>query len=143
MQRTLYSGHLSVEGIIFSPNSNYPLELTSLQQTRPRNFTWSILEYFVSYKTFLVRNSYTFYFRQCYTVSFNFSSIFVIFFSQLNGISRSVKMKIRGDSQSVFISMADVFPSCKDVQSTIGQKQKHGYNHVDFCCTWSTVSSLQ
>ena len=38
------------------------------------------------YKTFLVRNLYKFYFRQCYTISFKFSLIFItLFCSQFNG----------------------------------------------------------
>ena len=96
------------------------------------------------YKTFLERNLYTFYFRQCFTVSFKFSLIFVILvFSQLNGIYRSIRMKISWDFQSIFISMVEAFPSYKDVQSTMGQGQKHGYNHRDFRCTWPTISFLQ
>ena len=36
------------------------------------------------YKTFLVRNLYTFYFRPGFTVSFKFSSIFILFLSLFN-----------------------------------------------------------
>ena len=66
------------------------------------------------YKTFLLRNLYTFYCRQCFTVSLKFSLILFYFFSQVNGIFRSIKIKIRRDFQSVFTSMVDTFPSCKD-----------------------------
>ena len=45
--------------------------------------------------------------------------------------------------QSVFISMVDVFSGCKDAQSAMGQGQKYGYNHGDFCCTWTTTCPLQ
>ena len=93
----------------------------------------------VQYKAFLPRNLYTFYFRQFFTVSFKFSSIFVILlFSQFNGLFRSMKMQglqIFRDYQSAFISVVDVFSSCKDVQSVKGQRQKYEYNYGDFCCT--------
>ena len=121
MQRRLYSGHLSIADVIFrsqfklSPRTNFFIVDT------PNNR---------SYKIFFVRNLYTFYFRQCFTDSFKFSSIFyILFFSQFNGLFRSIKMEILSDFQSVFISMVDAFPSCKDLQSTMGQGQKHGYKH--------------
>ena len=83
-----------------------------------------------SYKTF-VRSLFTFYFRQCFTVSFKFSSSLLFYFlSQFNNFFRFMKMKILGNFQSVFTSMVDTYPNCKDVQSAIGQGQKRGYyNH--------------
>ena len=51
-------------------------------------------------------------------------------------------MKIHWDFQFVFASMVDTFPSCKDVQSAMGQGYKQGYNHGDFCCTWPITSPL-
>ena len=82
-----------------------------------------------SYKTF-VRSLYTFYFRQCFTVSFKFSSSLLFhFFSQFNSFFRFIKMKILGNFQSVFTSMVDTYPNCKDVQSAIG----HTITEIFFC----------
>ena len=50
---------------------------------------------------------------------------------------------ICSDFQSVFISMVDMFSSCKDVQKAMGQGLKYRYNPGDFCCTWTTTSLLQ
>ena len=82
--------------------------------------------------------------RRCFTISFKFSSIFIIlFFNQFNGLFSSIKTEFCREFQPVFTSMVDMFPNCKDVQSAMGQRQRHEYNHGDFCCTWSTTSSLQ
>ena len=90
-----------------------PIELTSLQQT------CSIKGYIIH---FFVINLYTFSFIQCSTVLFKFFSILVFFFFCLfNGLFRSTKMKICWDFQSVFTSMVDASPSCKDVQNVMGQ----------------------
>ena len=59
--RTLYSGHFSIEDIVFRFQLTLP----------PRTDTSKI-------RHFLARNLYTFYFGQCFTVSCRFSSIFVI-----------------------------------------------------------------
>ena len=68
------------------------------------------------YKTFLIRNLHKFYFGQCFTISFKFSSIFIsLFWGEFNGLFRSIKMKNCRYFQSVFTSMIDVFSSCKDV----------------------------
>ena len=40
-------------------------------------------------------------------------------FSQLNGLFMPIKMKICWDVQSVFTSMVDAFPSCKDVHNAM------------------------
>ena len=85
-----------------------------------------------SYKIFPVRSLYKFYFRQCFTVLFKFSSIFpILFFRQFYGLFRSMKKKTHTDFKSVFTSTVDAFPNCKDVQSAIIQVQKHEYNHGD------------
>ena len=97
------------------------------------------------YKTFLIRNLYTFYFRQCFAASFKFLQSVILFFNFLASLMaffRSIKMKICRNSQSVFTSMVDWFPSCKDVQSAVVQGLKHKYNHGDLCCTWLTIFSL-
>ena len=45
----------------------------------------------MSYGTFLLRSLYTFYFRQCFTAPFRFSSIFVIlFYCQFNPLQPGV-----------------------------------------------------
>ena len=78
----------------------------------------------MQFETFLVRNLYTFYFRQCPTVSLKLSSIFVIlFFSHFNGLFRYIKMKTHRDFQSVFTSMVDAFSNCKVVQSAMGRNR--------------------
>ena len=70
------------------------------------------------YKTFFVRNLYTVYFKQCFTVLSKFSSIFfILVFSQINCFFRFTKIKMCRDFQSIFTSMVDAFPSCKDIQS--------------------------
>ena len=93
------------------------------------------------YKTFLVLHK--FYFRQCLTVLFRFSSIFISFLSQFNGLFRFIKMKIRSDLQSVFTSMVDAFASCKRCPKCNGAGYKHGYNYGDFCSTCLPNCSLQ
>ena len=76
MQRTLYSGHLSQPTTFLGPNSHYLCRADTLNNRQ--------------YKTFLVRNLYVFYFRQCFAALFKFSSIFVIlFFSKINALFRS------------------------------------------------------
>ena len=90
-----------------------------------------------------IRNIYAFYFKHCLTVSFRFSSIFVISSCQFKDLFWSIKMKNCWDLQSAFTSMADAFCSCKYVQSAREQGQKHRYNHGDFCCTAPTISFLQ
>ena len=133
MQRTLYSGHLSIVDIIFRS-----------QLTLPPRIYLSIAD---TSNIRVLRNLYTFYFGQCFIVSFKLSSIFVILlFSQFDGLFRSIKiqeLEICRDFQPVFISVVDVFSSCKDVQSAMGQGQKYRYNHGDCCCTWTTTSPLR
>ena len=85
MQRALYSGYLSIANIIFRSQFTLPpstdISITDKFDSRP-------------YKTFFVRNLYTFYFKQ-YLVSFKlFSIVVILFFSQSNGIFRYIKMKI-------------------------------------------------
>ena len=46
-------------------------------------------------------------------------------------VFRSIKIRILRDFQPVFTFMVDAFPVCKDVQSAVGQGEKHGYNHGD------------
>ena len=76
----LYSGHISRVDIIFMFQFTLPprtdLFIADTPNSRP-------------YKTLLVKNMHTFYFGQCFAVSFRFSSILVIlFFSQFNGFFR-------------------------------------------------------
>ena len=68
------------------------------------------------YKTFLVRNLYTFYFRQCFKISFKFILFkiilyysFNLYFSQFNGLFRMIKIKICRYFKFVFISLVDAF----------------------------------
>ena len=58
-----------------------------------------------------------------YTVSFKFSSIFVISFSnRFNGHFMSIKIKIRRNFKSVLTSMVEAIHGCKDIQSAAGQR---------------------
>ena len=124
MQRTLNSGHLSIVDIIFRSQFTSPprndLSLADTSNNGP-------------HKIFLARNLFSFYFRQCFIVLFKFSSIFVILlFSQFNSLFSSIKKKIRWDFQSVFTAMVDVYPSCKDFQCAMRQRQIYGHNQGDF-----------
>ena len=121
MQRTLYSKHFCIVGIIF--RSQFTLfPRTDLSVTGTPD-SWP-------YKTFLIRNLYTFCFRQC----FKLSSINVtLIFSQFNGFFRHINIKIFRDFQSVYTSMVDTFPRYKDVQKALVHGQKHGCNHGYFC----------
>ena len=74
----------------------------------------------VLFKSFLIRNLYTFYFRQCFAVLFKFSSIFVILFFSLLKTQVYKNENARREFQSVFTSLIDTFPNCKNVQSAIG-----------------------
>ena len=95
-----------------------PLKLTPL--TRP----------ITSCQTFLVRNLYTYYFKQSFKVSLKFFPvIFILFFSQFNDIFRFAKRNIHRDFQSIFTSFVNTFHVCKCVQSATEQAQKHGYYH--------------
>ena len=129
MQRTFYNGHLYIEGIIF----RYQFILTPIIADTPNNWP---------YKIFLLRNFYTCYFTQCFTILFKFPSICKENL-RLYGLFRSIEIKIHKNFLSVINSMVDVFLSRKDVKSAMGQRQKHGNNHGDFCSTWPTTSSLQ
>ena len=122
MQQTLYRVHLSIVDVIFRSQFTLPLKLTPLQRTHP----------ITSRQIFLVRNLYTYYFKQSFIVSLKFFSIiFILFFSQFNDIFRLAKRNIRRDFQSVFTSVVDTFHICKYVQSATEQAQKHGYYHGD------------
>ena len=134
MQRTLYSVRLSIADIIFRSQLTLPSTTDPSIAHAPNNMPC---------KTFLERKLYKFHSGQCFTISFNFSSIFIILFlSQFNGLFRSIKMKNCGYFQSVFNCMIDVFSSYKDVNAQ-WYKVRDGYNYGDFCSTWTTTSSLQ
>lgn len=64
-------------------------------------------------------------------------------FSKFNGLFWSLKMKIRRDFQPVFTTMVDAFPYWKNIQSDMGQGQKHCRSHGNSSCTWATTTSLQ
>ena len=160
---SLYNGHFSQEGMKWHNSYSKPLWQTLVTNTLctghfiadiifRSNFTLlSRTDHSIeekpnnrSYEVFLVRRLYKFNFGQCFTISFKFSSIFVILsWDEFNGPFRSIKMRNCKDFQSVFTSMIDVFSSCKDVQCAMGSGWKYGYNHGDFCCTWTTTSSLK
>ena len=128
MWRTLYSGQLSIERIIFrSQFTLLPRIDVSIAET-PNNR---------SYKTFIVRNLYTFYIRQCFPVSFKFSLIIMLYFSQFNGIF-------------VLTSMVDAFPSVakmskaqldRDINMDIIMEISVVYDHLFFIVRISTNCS--
>ena len=96
-----------------STNTYHPLEMISLQRTRPitehiKNFLLDCCIHFT------LDNFYSFIFLR--SLSF--------FFNQFNGAVSSIKNQISKDFQSLFVSMIDAFLSCKDIQSFIGQGQK-------------------
>ena len=95
-----YSGHISIGDIILGPNSHYPLELISLQLTCPITFH---IRHFLEeiWIHFTLENALKFH---------------LIFQSV-----RSIKIKIYSHFQSVFTSMVDRFPNCKDVQNALRQ----------------------
>ena len=97
---TIYSGHISIGDIILGPNSHYPLELMSLQLTCPITFH---IRHFLEeiWIHFTLENALKF--------RLSFYSV------------RSIKIKIYSHFQSVFTSMADTFPNCKDVQNALWQ----------------------
>ena len=93
------------------------------------------------YKTFLVLHK--FYFRQCLTVLFRFSSIFISFLSQFNGLFKFIKWKFVVISSLHSPPWLTRLPVAKDAQSAMGQGLKHGYNYGDFCSTCLPNCSLQ
>ena len=135
MQRTLYSEHLSIVDIIFRsqltlhPRTDLSIAGTSnirhvLQEICIRFTLGNVLQFSLSF----------------------LRSLLFYFFNQFNGLFSSMKMQrlyICRNFQSVLISMVDVFSGCKDAQSEMWQGQNYGYNHGDFCCTWTTTSPPQ
>ena len=72
-----------------------------------------------------------FYSTQCctFSLSLSFSSIFFFFLSKFMAFSgQGHKKRISWNFQSVSTSTIDVFPSYRDVQSSMGQGQEHEYN---------------
>ena len=135
MQQTLYSGHPSIVDIIFGSQLNLPsrTDLSIADTSNIRHFLQEICIHFTLDNVLQFRLSFL-------------QSLLFYFFSQFNGLFSSMKMQelyICRNFQSVFISVVDVFSGCKDAQSAMGQGQKYGYNHGDFCCTWTTTSPLQ
>ena len=109
MWRTLYSGHLSIADIIFRSEFTLPPRTDLPIANTPNN------------RPYIRHSLYVFCLRQCFTVSFKFSSIFIIlFFSKINVLFRFTKIKLRRDFRSVLAFMVDAFPNCKNVQSTTG-----------------------
>ena len=116
MQRTLYSGHLSVADIIlisrliFTPRSDLPIADTSKNESKKN-----------SYKKFLY-----ILFQTVFYIFFKFLFYFVYFiFESGYGLFRAIKIKISWNLQFVSTSMIDPFPSYK---VTMGQGQEHKYN---------------
>ena len=133
MQRTLYSGHLSTVDIIFRSQLTLAPRTDLSIADNIRHFLQEICIHFTLDNVLEFRLSVL-------------RSLLFYFFSQFNGLFSSMKMQelyICRNFQSVFISVVDVFSGCKDAQSAMGQGQKYGYNHGDFCCTWATASPLQ
>ena len=135
MQRTLYSGHLSIVDITFRLQLTLPprTDLSIADTSNIRHFLQEICIHFTLDNVLQFRLSFL-------------RSFLFYFFSQFSDLFIPIKMQglqICRKSQSVFISMVDVFFGCKDTQSSVGQGQKYGCNHGDFCCTWTRPSPLQ
>ena len=113
MRRILYSGHVSIAKVIYRSQFTLPpridLSIADKPNSRP-------------YKTFLIRNLYRFYFRQCATVLLSFlRSLLFYFLASLMAFFGSLKIKICKDFHAILNSMVNTFPSCKDVLSTMGR----------------------
>ena len=126
---SLYNGHFFQEGMKWHNSYNKPLWQTLVTNTlctghfiadiilRSQLTLLSRTDHSIEekpnnrpYKVFLVRRLYKFNFGQCFTISFKFSSIFVILsWDEFNGPFRSIKMRNCKDFQSAFTSMIDVF----------------------------------
>ena len=107
MQWVFYSGYLSTVDIVFRFQLTIP-PITELSIAETPNNR--------SCKTFLVRNFYTFYFRQSFTAQLKFPSMFVsLFLWQFDGLFRFTKMKFIRDFLYAFKFMVDAFPRGKDV----------------------------
>ena len=119
MQRTHYSGHLSVADIIvrsrlrFPPRNDLPMANTSKTESQKN-----------SCKKFLY-----ILFQTVFYIFFKYFFYFVYFiFEPVYGLFRAKKIKISWNFQSLSTSTIDAFPNYKDVQSTMGQGQEHKYN---------------
>ena len=135
MQRTLYSRHLYIVGIILRSQRTSPsrTDLSIAVSSNIRYFLQEICIHFTQDNVLQSRLSFL-------------QFLLFYFFSQFNDLFSSMEMQelqICRNFQSVFISVIDVFSGCKDAQSAMGQGQKYGYNHGDFCCTQTTTSPLQ
>ena len=108
--KSLRSGHFIADIIFKYQYISPPRNDLSIADT-PNNRT---------YKKFLIRLLYTFYFRQFLQFHLIFlRSLSFYFLTSLMALS--IKNQISRDFQSVFASMIDAFLSCKDIQSVIGQ----------------------
>ena len=134
MYRTLYSGDLSIVDIIFSS------QLTSLPRT-----DLSIAD---TANIRLLLQEICIHFTLGNVLQFRLSFLRYLLFYLLaslmafSGLSKCRNCKFVGISRS-YSSLFHVNCSCKDIYSAMGQRQKYGYNHGDFCCTWTTTSPLQ
>ena len=119
MQRTLYSGHLSVADTIlmsrltFPPRSDLLIAETSKNESQKN-----------SYKKLL----YILY-QTVFHIFFKFLFYFVYFIiDPVYGLFRAIKIRIDWNFQSVYTSIINALSSYKDVQNTMGQGLEHKYN---------------
>ena len=119
MQRTLYSGHLSVADTIlmsrltFPPRSDLLIAETSKNESQKN-----------SYKKLL----YILY-QTVFHIFFKFLFYFVYFIiDPVYGLFRAIKIRIDWNFQSVHTSIINALSSYKDVQNTMGQGLEHKYN---------------
>ena len=119
MQRTLYSGHLSVADTIlmsrltFPPRSDLLIAETSKNESQKN-----------SYKKLL----YILY-QTVFHIFFKFLFYFVYFIiDPVYGLFRAMKIRIDWNFQSVYTSIINALSSYKDVQNTMGQGLEHKYN---------------
>ena len=119
MQRTLYSGHLSVADTIlmsrltFPPRSDLLIAETSKNESQKN-----------SYKKLL----YILY-QTVFHIFFKILFYFVYFIiDPVYGLFRAIKIRIDWNFQSVYTSIINALSSYKDVQNTMGQGLEHKYN---------------
>ena len=113
MQRTLYSGHLSIADIIFRNQFKIPFRTDLSIADTPNNKPC---------KTFLARNLYKFYLRQCFTVSLKLSLLFVIlFFGQFNDLFGPQKWKFTAFSSPYSPPWLVHFPVGKMSKTQLGR----------------------
>ena len=134
MQRTLYSQHLSTVVIIFCsqitlpPRTDFSIaEMSNIRHFQKEmciHFTFdNVLQFCLSFLRYLL-----FYFL---------SSFLFYFLTRLFQVHENVGIS------SQYSSLWLTCVSLAKMSKAVGQRQKYGCNNGNFCCIWTTTSSLQ